>query len=615
MKKRFEYLLLLLGIFIISLNFISAAPTFSTVPANASLNYGDNNLSVNFNGTPINASFGNYSINNTGVNVVFSINQSGSNATLVNNAPLAAGNYSINVTINDSTNNLAWIIYRVQVNKSQEKCQVFFNISSPRIYPIAFSVWANCTSAFVLRSNTTTITNASAQVNLAVGAYNFSLSRNDTANYTYYYNDSEYLILPDTTLPTAAQNSTNNTEIGKPTLFSINVTDNSSLVSNATYGSGRYIFSINQTGEWVNDSAVNFTSTPSWANVTKTLNSTLGTFIGYKWFFNDTSFNTNSTIIYTLTTIADVTPPTYSGEAADTTYAGRAVGFTITVDDIIALETAGQYIFSTDNNGTWVNDTAVNFAETPEVPHSGRILNSTVGKVVSYRWFFTDNQSNTNSTPIYNLTTVHYPGSGSGSSSSGGGSSKKNNASIQKENNSDNSNSNNGNSNGIGQDLSQQIAEKRTEFKSGSFTTSLGQFLSVNEIVAGLLELRDGNTVVDTKLGLTKVENNGQSSVEVGLSNGNNAELKVMPSTASETALAKLKLSVCNAANSCTIKLKEVPGNSGKIEYNVQIDRHSKILGIFQKKMTVSAEVDAQTGNVISVHKPWWAFLATQPSE
>jgi hypothetical protein len=62
-------------------------------------------------------------------------------------------------------------------------------------------------------------------------------------------------------------------------------------------------------------SSYNFTTTPSWANVTKTLNSTNGTFIGYRWYFRDNAGNTNSTPVYVLTTtLPGATPPTISFE-------------------------------------------------------------------------------------------------------------------------------------------------------------------------------------------------------------------------------------------------------------------------------------------------------------
>ena len=41
----------------------------------------------------------------------------------------------------------------------------------------------------------------------------------------------------------------------------------------------------------------------------------------------------------------------------------------------------------------------------------------------------------------------------------------------------------------------------------------------------------------------------------------------------------------------------------------------ARILGIFQAKMQVQAQVDAENGEVIKVKKPWWAFLATEPLE
>jgi len=31
--------------------------------------------------------------------------------------------------------------------------------------------------------------------------------------------------------------------------------------------------------------------------------------------------------------------------------------------------------------------------------------------------------------------------------------------------------------------------------------------------------------------------------------------------------------------------------------------------------MDVSAQIDAETGEIIRVKKPWWAFLASEPEE
>ena len=113
----------------------------------------------------------------------------------------------------------------------------------------------------------------------------------------------------DTTSPTWSLNQTNNTKVGLSTMFSILWDDEIAL-----HPSGQYIFSTNNTGAWVNDSAINFTSTPQWANITKTLNDTAGVNIGYRWFTTDNAGNINNTEIFTLTTIVSDTCTYTSGD-------------------------------------------------------------------------------------------------------------------------------------------------------------------------------------------------------------------------------------------------------------------------------------------------------------
>mgnify|MGYP000043966753 CR=1 FL=1 len=78
-------------------------------------------------------------------------------------------------------------------------------------------------------------------------------------------------------LPTYSDVYTNTTEAGEPCLFSVKYNDSTALHPN-----GQYIFSTNNTGSWVNDSAVNWTTTPEYANKTKTLNSTHDKVIGWR---------------------------------------------------------------------------------------------------------------------------------------------------------------------------------------------------------------------------------------------------------------------------------------------------------------------------------------------
>ncbi len=81
--------------------------------------------------------------------------------------------------------------------------------------------------------------------------------------------------------------------------------------------------------------------------------------------------------------------------------------------------------------------------------------------------------------------------------------------------------------------------------------------------------------------------------------------IKIMPETASQKAIERLGELGFN------ITLKEVgQGNNTKAVYELTAEKEGKMLSLFKIKGKVSAEVDAETGEVIKIHKPWWAFLA-----
>ena len=205
---------------------------------------------------------------------------------------------------------------------------------------------------------------------------------------------------PDTTPPTYSNNQTNSTFAGQSALFSIQWNDNSDLPPN-----GQYIFSTNNSGTWANDSAVNFTTTPSWANVTKILNDTVGIVVGYRWYATDNSGNMNASEIFILNTTRDTTPPTYSNNQTNSTFAGQSALFSIQWNDNSDLYPNGQYIFSTNNSGTWANDSTVNFTTTPSWANVTKVLNGTAGIFIGYRWYATDNAGNLNASEIFTLTT------------------------------------------------------------------------------------------------------------------------------------------------------------------------------------------------------------------
>jgi hypothetical protein len=192
----------------------------------------------------------------------------------------------------------------------------------------------------------------------------------------------------DSTAPIYASLTTSTTASGASCDFGITVTDETDL--------SFYIFSTNNTGSWSNNTAVAFSTNPQTVSVSKTLNSTIGTIVGYQWFFNDTTNNWNSTSIQSLTT-TDSTIPSFSTITGNTTYANTAVSYNCTISDNIAVS---GFIASWNNTGSWVNGTWTSGG-------SGVLTgthNSTSGSIVSVRFYANDTTNNWAASSIANFT-------------------------------------------------------------------------------------------------------------------------------------------------------------------------------------------------------------------
>lgn len=124
------------------------------------------------------------------------------------------------------------------------------------------------------------------------------------------------------------------------------------------------------------------------------------------------------------------------------------------------------------------------------------------------------------------------------------------------------------------------------------------------------LRIHANGDFADTNMSLFQGEN---QALKAKLSNGRNAEIKIMPNTASETALQRLRLRVCNESNNCTIELREVGNQTQRrAAYEVQAQKRYKVLGLFRARARVRANVDAENGEVLSEDKPWWAAISTE---
>jgi hypothetical protein len=155
--------------------------------------------------------------------------------------------------------------------------------------------------------------------------------------------------------------------------------------------------------------------------------------------------------------------------------------------------------------------------------------------------------------------------------------------------------------------------QTRTQIQNGSLTTQSGKQVQVQTQSDNKIQLKSGNAEAQTSMKMTQEQTATGTKLQVQLSNGKNAEVKIMPDTASEKALERLRLKTCTAEAGCSIELKEV-GNGEQIKaaYEVKTQANAKFLGLFKTKVQVQAQVDAETGEVIKTSKPWWAKITAE---
>jgi hypothetical protein len=124
----------------------------------------------------------------------------------------------------------------------------------------------------------------------------------------------------------------------------------------------------------------------------------------YTLYAGSQSGSAQTTFTVTSATI-DTTPPTFSGNQTNETQPGKSCEFKLTWNDNKALHPSGQYIFSTDNSGTWMNAPSVNFTSTPQTVSYITNLRSTEG-LVQWKYIATDNAGNQRTSDTYEINVV-----------------------------------------------------------------------------------------------------------------------------------------------------------------------------------------------------------------
>lgn len=166
-------------------------------------------------------------------------------------------------------------------------------------------------------------------------------------------------------------------------------------------------------------------------------------------------------------------------------------------------------------------------------------------------------------------------------------------------------------------DKQRRIIEFKMKLESNNGTVIVNEMkIKASNLSEEQKEIIAGNINARTGLNLTAddIDGNG-TKLRAILSNGRYAEVKVLPNTAARVAVERMQAK-CEERN-CTVVLKEVSegNNKSRAVYSVETEKEARALWIFKTKMRVKGEVDSETGEVIRIAKPWWAFLANERNE
>jgi flagellar biosynthesis regulator FlbT len=241
-------------------------PYFLDIPVNKSINYQQTFAGIQFNGTDETAVL-NYIVDDTNN---FTINSSG---FLNNLSNLAADNYILNISVNDTSGNLNSTLWQIVINQiapslnlTINQSQASINISQYELIPINATVITGDTSATInlynnftlINSNTTTNNQISNNTNFTIlGAYNITFeylaSKNFTsANVSFIVNATTPVDKVNPTISFIAPTYANNTNTTNTSIeINISVSEETNL--------SEFIYNWNGTNYTIlNDSLVLF---------------------------------------------------------------------------------------------------------------------------------------------------------------------------------------------------------------------------------------------------------------------------------------------------------------------------------------------------------------------
>lgn len=122
----------------------------------------------------------------------------------------------------------------------------------------------------------------------------------------------------------------------------------------------------------------------------------------------------------------------------------------------------------------------------------------------------------------------------------------------------------------------------------------------------------DGMSINITKdMEINDLFDNDDTDIEA-VSDGNATKIKIFPDEASQIAREKSNSSL----NITNVSLEEIRHNNiPRVVYNIESNEEGRFLGVFKLAVKAQTQIDPETGEVVDVIRPWWAFLVSVPKE
>ncbi|MFH1307287.1 MAG: hypothetical protein ABIH72_00355 [archaeon] len=142
-----------------------------------------------------------------------------------------------------------------------------------------------------------------------------------------------------------------------------------------------------------------------------------------------------------------------------------------------------------------------------------------------------------------------------------------------------------------------------------SCKTESGKTMSIEAGRSGnLITITIDKTEVDTELEIeTELGEGNQTKLKAKMKNGETKEVKVMGDEAQVRVRERAR--ICEGEGNCTVKLQEI---NGELMYEFEGNKEGRLFALFKKQMKIQARIDAETGEVSKIKKPWWALLASE---